>query len=181
MAHTIEPAASGRAKCRGCGKPINKGELRFGERLPNPFADGEMTLWFHLNCAALKRPEPLHETLREETLQGTTVDIEESESLLRKIEFGLEHRRVERINGVEKATSGRARCRSCREVISKGQWRIPLVFFEEGMFNASGFVHVTCSAQFFETTAILPYLEHFCEELKPEDLEEIKQALGGSS
>ena len=141
MAHTIEPAASGRAKCRGCGKPIGKGELRFGERLPNPFADGEMTLWFHLRCAALKRPESLHEILPESTL-----DIEDRESLLSIIDFGLEHRRVERINGTEKATSGRARCRSCREVISKGQWRIPLAFFEEDMFNASGFVHATCTA-----------------------------------
>ncbi|MCZ6619626.1 MAG: PARP-type zinc finger-containing protein [Gammaproteobacteria bacterium] len=175
MTHTIEPAASGRAKCRGCGKPIAKGELRFGERLPNPFADGEMTLWFHLQCAALKRPESLKPTLQESTL-----DIEDATSLVRSMEFGLEHRRLERINGVEKATSARARCRSCREVISKGQWRIPLVFFEEGMFNASGFVHVTCAAQFFETTDILTYIVHFTDELPPEDLEELQQALDGS-
>ena len=49
MAHTIEPAASGRTKCRGCGEPIAKGELGFGERLPHPFADdGDMTLRFHI-------------------------------------------------------------------------------------------------------------------------------------
>ncbi len=172
MPHTIEPAASGRAKCRGCGKPIAKGELRFGERLPNPFADGEMTLWFHLQCAARKRPESLNETLQE-----SMPDIEDTESLVQTIEFGLEHRRVERINGVEKATSGRARCRACREVISKGQWRIPLVFFEEGMFNASGFVHLSCTLQFFETTEILPYLEHFTDELETEDLAEVRQTL----
>ena len=34
-------------KCRGCGRPIARGELRFGERLPNAFAEGEMTVWFH--------------------------------------------------------------------------------------------------------------------------------------
>lgn len=175
MAHTIEPAASGRAKCRGCGKPIAKGELRFGERLPNPFADGEMTLWFHLYCAALKRPEPLNETL-----EGLTLEIDNREQLLRCIEFGIEHRRVERINGVEKASSGRARCRSCQEVISKGQWRIPLVFFEEGMFNASGFVHVACTARFFETINILSYIEHFTEELPSEDLNEIRRVLADS-
>ena len=172
MAHTIEPAASGRAKCRGCGKPIAKGELRFGERLPNPFADGEMTLWFHLQCAALKRPEPLGEILPQSQL-----DIEDRESLVRNIEFGLQHRRVERINGAEKASTGRARCRSCREVINKGEWRIPLVFFEEGMFNASGFVHVACANQHFETTDIVGYIEHFTEALSPEDLKEIQQAL----
>ena len=66
MPHTIEPATSGRAKCRGCGQAIAKEELRFGERLPNPFADdSEMTLWFHIPCAAYKRPESLQEVLFE--------------------------------------------------------------------------------------------------------------------
>ena len=59
MLHALEPAASGRAKCPGCAQPIQRGELRFGERLPNPFAEGEITLWFHPLCAAYKRPEPL--------------------------------------------------------------------------------------------------------------------------
>ena len=55
--HVIEHASSGRAKCRGCGRPIAKGELRFGERQPNAFGEGEMTLWFHVTCAAYARPE----------------------------------------------------------------------------------------------------------------------------
>ena len=61
VAHVIEPASSGRAKCRSCDQPIAKGELRFGERQPNAFGDGEMTLWFHLPCAAYSRPEPFLE------------------------------------------------------------------------------------------------------------------------
>jgi len=32
----FESATSGRSKCRGCGEVIQRGELRFGERLPNP-------------------------------------------------------------------------------------------------------------------------------------------------
>src|SRR4030042_208734 len=73
MPHVIEAAATGRAKCRGCGGKIAALELRFGERLPNPFADGEMTHWFHLDCAAFKRPEPLLEALaeRKEPLDGS--------------------------------------------------------------------------------------------------------------
>lgn len=55
MAHVIEHASSGRAKCHGCDTRIDKGELRFGERRPNAFGEGEMTLWFHLPCAAYKR------------------------------------------------------------------------------------------------------------------------------
>ena len=66
MPHTFEPAASGRSKCRGCGRAIGRGELRFGERLANPFAEGaEMTLWFHPLCAAYKRPESMLEAIAE--------------------------------------------------------------------------------------------------------------------
>src|SRR5438093_11211796 len=63
MPHLFERASTGRAKCRGCGRPIGKGELRFGERIPNPYAEAETTLWFHPLCAAYKRPEPVLETL----------------------------------------------------------------------------------------------------------------------
>ena len=56
----IEKAPSGRARCRGCGRAIAKGEPRLGERLPNPFAEERlMTLWFHLRCGAFKRPAVL--------------------------------------------------------------------------------------------------------------------------
>ena len=61
--HLFEPAASGRSKCRGCGQPIKRGELRFGECLPNLFGEGETTLWFHPLCAAYKRPQPVLEAL----------------------------------------------------------------------------------------------------------------------
>ncbi|NIL99791.1 MAG: hypothetical protein GTN89_02335, partial [Acidobacteria bacterium] len=57
MPHVLEPATSGRAKCRGCGQAIKKDEIRLGEKLPNPFAEGEMTHWYHPPCAAFKRPE----------------------------------------------------------------------------------------------------------------------------
>ena len=84
MAHTIEPASSGRARCRGCGKTIAKAELRFGERLPNPFADGEMTLWFHLPCAAFRRPESLLEVLAD----NETIQPEDAAGLRRYLEAG---------------------------------------------------------------------------------------------
>jgi hypothetical protein len=65
MPHVIEPAPTGRAKCRGCNQLIARGEPRFGERLPSPFAEGEMTLWFHPLCAAYRRPESLLQGLTE--------------------------------------------------------------------------------------------------------------------
>jgi hypothetical protein len=64
--HVFEPAASGRSKCRGCGRFIARGEIRFGECLPNLFGEGEMTSWFHLKCAAYKRPQPFLEALGEQ-------------------------------------------------------------------------------------------------------------------
>ncbi len=155
MAHIIEAASSGRSKCRGCGQPIAKGVLRFGERLPNPFGDGEMTLWFHLLCAAYKRPESFGE------LAEQTASMPEAAQLADAVSFGVKHRRVPRIHGAQRAPSGRARCRSCRELIEKDSWRIPLVFFEEGMFNASGYVHAGCASDYFETTSIIDRLQHF--------------------
>src|SRR5690606_22843160 len=63
MPHVMESAKTGRAKCRGCDRRIEKGDIRFGERVPNVFGEGETTLWFHLRCGAYKRPEPFLETL----------------------------------------------------------------------------------------------------------------------
>ena len=171
MAHILEPAASGRSKCRGCGRQIVKDDLRFGERLENPFAEGEMTLWFHPLCAAYKRPESV-----DEIMVAAPGQLENEEALKRIIRFGIEHRRTQRINGLERAPSGRARCRSCREMIGKDVWRIPLVFFEEGVFNPSGFVHVSCSSAYFETTDIIDRLEHF-SSLATEDLADVQQLL----
>jgi hypothetical protein len=173
MTHTIEPASSGRAKCRGCGLPISKGELRFGERLPNPFSDdSDMTLWFHIHCASLKRPESLTEVI-----DTASEELEAIDSIRAAIEFGTSHHRTQRINGVERAPSGRARCRSCQEMISKDVWRIPLVIFEEGMFNSAGNIHLSCSQAYFETSSIMDRLQHFGEELSESDIAEVQEQL----
>ncbi len=153
MQHKIEPASSGRAKCRGCGRNTPKGVLRFGEVLPNPFSDGNtMTHWFHLQCAAMKRPDPLLETVSD---TGQGVDPNKVEHLRRIAKEGLAHRRVPRVDGAERAPSGRARCRHCREVIEKDAWRIRRVFYEEGMFNPAGFINLTCGGAYFETEGIV--------------------------
>ena len=124
MSHTIEPATSGRARCRGCGKAIAKDELRLGERLPNPFAtEGEMTLWFHLWCGVYKRPEVFLAVAETDSPEVQNLD-----DMLAAARFGEGHRRVSRIDGVERSPTGRARCRSCRELIAKDAWRIRLVF-----------------------------------------------------
>jgi hypothetical protein len=148
------------------------GELRFGERLPNPFAEGEMTLWFHLECAAFKRPEPLLEALAERT-----EPLEGRERLEAEARRGIAHRRLPRISGAERASSGRARCRHCREPIAKDAWRIPLVYFEEGRFTPGGFVHARCARAYFETTDVLARVRCFAPALSEEDLRALQAEL----
>jgi hypothetical protein len=146
--------------------------MRFGERLPNPFADGEMTLWFHPLCAAYKRPEPLLETLAQ-----TTEPLTERESLERAAQASLQHRRLPRINGAEISPGSQAKCRHCRETIEKGAWRIRLIFFEEGMFTAGGFIHIRCSGEYFETNDVTDRVLQFSGDLSTEQQAELKAAL----
>lgn len=171
MPHVIEPATSSRAKCRGCAQTIEKGTLRFGEREPNVFGDGEMTLWFHLECAAYKRPEALLETL-----PGATVD--DAAALERIAREGLEHRRLPRLDGAERSPTARARCRSCREPIERGAWRLPLVFFEEFRFEPSGFIHAGCAKAYFGTLDLLERIARFSPGLTAADRRDLEQALG---
>jgi hypothetical protein len=172
MPHVIEPAASARAKCRGCGEKIAAGDLRFGESLPNPFAEGETHHWYHLECGAMKRPEPF--------LEGLTAHAEpipDSERLDALARSGVEHRRLPRVNGAERDPSGRAQCRHCRQKIEKGAWRIPLVFWEDGRFSPAGSVHVPCTAAYFGTTDVVARLTRFSPGLTGADLSEIQAEL----
>lgn len=171
MAHVFEPAPTGRSKCRGCGQPIANGEWRFGERLPNPFAQGEMTHWFHPACAAYKRPEPMLESLglAPEALR---------ESLERAARASSAQPRLPRIDGAERAPSGQASCRQCREKIEKGAWRIRLVFHEEGVFSPSGFIHLACRRDYFDADDILEQVLHFSRGLDADERGELGKAFG---
>ena len=177
MPHVIEHAASGRAKCRGCDQKIAKDELRFGERQPNAFGDGEMTLWFHLTCGAYKRPEAFLEALDAAAEDAVLDDIPDADSLRADAEMGVAHRRLARVNGADRAPTGRARCRHCRELIEKDTWRIALVFFEEYRFQPSGFIHAGCAGEYLGTTDILRRVRHFKPDLEPADLDDLKAAL----
>ena len=164
MTHVFEPAASGRAKCRGCGQALAKGEIRFGEKLANPFAEGEMTHWFHPACAAYKRPDALLEGLA-----TSAIEIAGREELERRARAVLAQARLVRIDGAERAPSGQAKCRQCREAIEKGAWRIRLVFHEEGTFSPGGFIHLGCREPYFEAAGILEQLLHFSAALSDEE------------
>lgn len=169
MDHVIEPATSGRAKCRGCGEKIEKDELRFGERGPNPFGEGDATYWFHIVCAACRRPQ--------EFLGVDCAAIGEPMRLL--AEAGRDHYRLPRIARAERASSGRAKCRQCKQIIAAKSWRIALQIWEEARFTAMGFIHVECSKDYFGTADILPRITRFTPGLTAADLEQIAHALAG--
>ena len=142
--------------------------MRFGEKLDNPFADGEMTHWFHIVCAAYKRPETLLEAM------GTTAEsLDDRDSLESEAKRGIAHRRLPRVNGAQRAPTGRSRCRSCREMIDKGAWRIALVYYQDGRFEPSGSIHTRCARAYFETVDVIGRLKHFSPELGEKDLAEL--------
>ena len=81
------------------------------------------------------------------------------------------------MHGAERAASGRAHCRSCRELIAKGEWRLPLVFFEEYRFSPGGYVNARCARNYFETTELLDRVRHFSPELRETDIAEVTAAI----
>jgi len=173
MPHVFEVAPTARSKCRGCSRTIERGTVRFGERLPNPFADGEMTLWFHPVCAAYKRPEPLLETL-----EGSALP--DKELLERAARQSQEHRRLSRIDGAELSPTRQAKCRHCREPIERERWRIRLVFYEEGLFTPGGFIHLECRADYFETADVMDQVLQFSPDLNALQLEDLRKAFGAA-
>ena len=164
----IEPAATGRAKCRGCGETIAAGVLRFGETVPNAFGEGEATHWFHLDCGAFRRPQALLEAL-----PSATAPVPDADSLQAQATTGVANEKLTRIGGAERDKSGRAQCRACKAVIPKGAWRIPLVFYEEGRFMPAGFLHAGCARAYFDTTDVMPRVRRFAKGLVEPDLAEI--------
>jgi hypothetical protein len=172
----IEPASSGRAKCRACGRGIQKGELRAGEVVPNPFGEGDATYWFHVRCAACMRPEALLDAL-----SGAPSELSEREWLFSIARAAVAHPRLSRLHSVSRAPSGRAQCRQCHELIDKAEWRIGLSMFEDGRFSPIGFIHLACAAPYFETDRIVDRLRHFASELAPADLSEVTRAFAPES
>lgn len=171
--HTFEIAVSGRSKCRSCSANIEKGSLRFGERMPNPFGDGDMTQWHHPDCAARRRPAPLIDALRSGEAQAP----ENSDALLKVAQHHESHHRLQRIGCAERAPSARARCRHCRQLIEQDAWRLPLIFFEEGTYSTSGFIHLACAVAYCETDEVAQTVQHFAAGLAGSDFEDLSTYL----
>ena len=172
MPDVIAPAPSGRAKCRACTTAIAKGDLRFGEALPNAFAEGEMTVWFHLPCAACMRPEKLLASL-----DTTELELPDQPWLRKTAEVGLAHRRLPRLTRAERSPTSRATCRSCRETIDKGGFRLALSLFEDGRFTPIGFIHTACAQNYFDFSDIVDRIQRLSPGLSEADLTAIDREL----
>ncbi len=170
MAHVFEQAPTGRAKCRGCGRLIEKGEIRFGEHVPNPFGEGEATLWFHPLCAAYRRPQAILESL------ALAPEPRRAE-LERVARASSAHDRLPRVAGAERASSGKAACRHCRQAIERGSWRIRLALYEEGRFVPGGFLHLACRKDYFEGHDVTDAVLHFSPELGDDERADLERSL----
>lgn len=176
MADVIALAKSGRSSCRGCGRSILRGELRFGEATPNPYAEGDALVWFHLACAACMRPERFGPVLAAEDQPVADLDW-----LRRTAATGLEFRRLPRLRSAERAPSGSAHCRQCRELIAKGSWRIALQVFEEGRMQPIGTIHAQCVEAYFGTADVMDRIARLSENLGPAEIEEIERCVQPTS
>jgi len=135
-----------------------------------------MTVWFHPLCAAYKRPEPVLEALA-----AADPGLPELPLLKRAAGLVAAHRRLTRIDGAERSPSGQATCRNCKRSIERAAWRIRLIFYQEGLFSAGGFIHLECRAEYFQTSEIWEPLEHFSRGLSEDQLAELRRAYTASA
>ena len=130
-----------------------------------------MSLWFHPRCAAFKRPESVLQALAE-----GTEDVPDREELERVSRGAAAHRRLARVDGAERAPTGKAKCRCCRNAIERGTWRIRLAFFEDGRFSPGGFLHLVCHPVYFEGHDALDAVLHFTAGLDDGARDELRTA-----
>lgn len=168
----IQRAATGRAKCRACGQGIARGQERFGEGLPNAYGEGESLFWFHLLCAACSRPESLSPVLAQ-----SEAPPEERQVLEALADEGRVEPRLTRVARAERAATGRARCRHCRELIEQGTFRIALHVFEEGRFTPIGTIHAACAVHYLGAEPRRERLSLPNNELAPGELDEVMAAV----
>jgi hypothetical protein len=173
MSDVIETASTGRAKCRRCQQKIEKGELRFGEKVENPFGEGEATHWFHLACAAEKRPDKLMAALAEHTDA-----IADRERLERIASEGIDNPKLTAVERAERAPTARATCQQCREKIGKGELRIAITREAEPMgMAAQSYIHASCGPAHIGAAGLGAKLERTSPELGADDLAELSSLL----
>ena len=172
MPDLIEPSKTARAKCRRCGEKIEKGTLRFGERVENAFGDGEATLWFHIACAAEKRPDKLLGAFS--SFDGQVPDRSELEIVC---QAGIENPKLATVRRAEAAPTGRARCQSCREKIPKSSLRVAIEREDEMGMASVSFIHAGCAVEHLGSRGLLDKLRRMISNLSDEEIAQLESAL----
>ena len=116
--YLLESARSSRSRCRTCKRKIEKDKLRLGILLEGPFGTGY--LWHHLTCAARRRIEDVEAAYAQKAFEEGLAVPPLSE--LQALEEKAAKERAERKEPpyVERAPSGRSRCKHCGEAIAQG-------------------------------------------------------------
>ena len=173
MADLIEKASSGRAKCRRCGEKIEKDALRFGESVPNPFGEGDAMHWFHLACAAEKRPEKLRAAL-----EAHAEDVPERAELEHTVEAGLKNPKLVQVKHAERSPTGRASCQECHQKIDKGALRVAIEREADVASMAStSYLHLACAPKYLGVEGLNEKLQRTSKDLESSELEEVERAL----
>jgi len=172
MTEVIEVAKTGRARCRSCRQPIEKGALRFGEEQPSAFGEGMQMSWHHLACAARKRPVPLRDALGR--FDGNVPDREEIDRILSQPpEKGAAYPYAER------APTSRSKCQQCEQPIEKGTLRVAIEReLETGGMprRGAGYLHPSCAVANTGNPDLMAALKQNSSLAEP-DLDELARAL----
>lgn len=179
MAHVIEKAKSGRAKCRKCREKIEKDELRFGHEAESQFGDeGVAVQWYHLKCAAQKVPLDL-----EATLKGFADELPGRVELEAEIAKNRSKQKPTTMPYAEVAPSARSSCQVCDEKIAKGEIRIAVEReIEAGGFSrmGAGYLHPQCAMSYEEIPDDLAeQIEANSISLAADDLSDVIEQLEG--
>jgi hypothetical protein len=182
VADRIELSPSGRSRCRACQQTIEKGALRLGAAVPNPFGEGDATHYYHLECGAWRQPDAYlaavgaaGEGAESAVLDG--LEASRREALSQTAELSQRHHRLRRFVKVERAKTARAHCRHCRETIDKGELRLCLEIIEDGRVGAAGFLHLPCARPYAgPVETALPHLAR-SDEVTDDDFGAVRTAL----
>ena len=120
--YLLESARSNRSKCRTCKRKIEKDTLRLGILLEGPFGTGY--LWHHLTCAARRRLEDVEAAYEQQAFaDGLQVPpLAELQALKEKAEQARAERKE--LPYVERAPSGRSKCKHCGKAIDQDALRV---------------------------------------------------------
>jgi hypothetical protein len=149
--YVIEGARSSRSRCKRCRRPIQQGTLRIGMSVEGPYGQGY--LWFHLPCAARGQMERVEEAYAQEAWKAAKVppaQVPSLEELRAHVERAEQQKKEQRaLPYVERAPSGRSKCKHCNEPIAAGSLRVALarsVTFGRQVRTTVILVHPRCVA-----------------------------------